>query len=89
MRSLARAAATGDQPSILEEPLMSFINEAGWDRVLRVILGIALLCVGWGGFVTGALGTVFRFLGFLPPVTGLVGWCPAYSIFRIRTNKAQ
>lgn len=68
---------------------MSFINEAGWDRVLRVSAGIALLYLGWAGVVTGALGTFFKFFGFLPLITGLVGWCPAYSLFRTRTNKAQ
>ena len=68
---------------------MSFINEAGWDRVLRVIGGGILLYLGWAGVVTGTLGTVLKFFGFVPLVTGLVGWCPAYTLFRIRTNKVQ
>lgn len=29
----------------------------------------------------------FKVVGFLPLVTGLVGWCPAYSLFRIATRK--
>ncbi len=66
---------------------MQFINEATWDRVLRVIAGIVLLYLGWAGVVTGTLGTVFKFVGFLPLVTGLVGWCPAYAVCRTRTNK--
>lgn len=65
---------------------MSFINEAGWDRIIRVVLGVALLVLGWGGVVEGTLGTVFKIVGFVPLVTGLVGWCPLYSIFRFRTN---
>ncbi len=68
---------------------MQFINEAGWDRIARVIAGIVLLYLGWAGVVTGTVGTVFKFLGFLPLVTGLVGWCPAYSVFGIRTTKVQ
>lgn len=32
---------------------MNRINEAGWDRVLRVISGIALLDLGWTGVVRG------------------------------------
>ncbi|MEZ4425794.1 MAG: DUF2892 domain-containing protein [Gemmatimonadota bacterium] len=64
------------------------INEAGWDRAARVIVGLALLGLGWGGVVTGTLGTVFKFLGFVPLLTGLIGWCPAYSLFGFRTNKA-
>ncbi|MDH3455294.1 MAG: DUF2892 domain-containing protein [Gemmatimonadota bacterium] len=68
---------------------MSWINEAGWDRVLRVIAGIALLSLGWAGIVTGTLGTVFKWLGFLPLITGLVGWCPAYALSGLKTKKAK
>lgn len=64
------------------------VNEAGWDRVLRVVLGIVLLVLGWGGIVSGGWGTVFKVLGFVPLLTGLVGWCPLYALLKVRTNKA-
>ena len=64
------------------------INEASWDRILRIVLGIALLVLGWGGIVTGTLGVVFKWLGFVPLITGLVGWCPIYALLRVRTNKS-
>lgn len=67
---------------------MSFVNEAGWDRILRVVLGIVLLYLGWGGVVTGGWGTALKVIGFIPLITGLVGWCPLYSIFRFRTKRA-
>lgn len=65
---------------------MKFTNEASWDRIGRVALGIVLLVLGWGGAVGGGVGTVFKFLGFVPLATGLMGWCPIYAIFRFRTN---
>ena len=65
------------------------VNEAGWDRVLRVILGIVLLYLGWADIVTGNWGMVLRILGFLPLVTGLVGWCPAYRVFGFATNRGS
>ncbi len=65
---------------------MSFVNEAGWDRIARVAIGVVMLVLGWGGIVGGVLGTVFMYLGFVPLITGLVGWCPLYSVFRFRTN---
>ncbi|MFN7035709.1 MAG: DUF2892 domain-containing protein [Bellilinea sp.] len=65
---------------------MSFVNESTVDRIIRVVVGVLLLALGWGGVVTGTLGTVFKFLGFLPLLTGLIGWCPAYSLFKFRTN---
>jgi hypothetical protein len=67
---------------------MSFVNEASWDRILRVVLGVVLLYLGWSGVVGGGLGTVLKFLGFIPLLTGLIGWCPLYSLFKIRTNRA-
>ena len=66
---------------------MSYINESTIDRGIRVVLGLVILALGWGGIVPGALGGVFKVLGFLPLLTGLVGWCPAYALFRFRTNK--
>lgn len=65
--------------------MTSFLNEAGWDRALRVVLGIVLLYLGWAGVVGGTLGLVFMIVGFLPLVTGLVGWCPAYAVFGVST----
>jgi hypothetical protein len=66
---------------------MRFLNEAGWDRIVRVVLGIALLYLGWAGVVTGGWGTFLKIIGFLPLLTGLVGFCPLYAILKIRTNK--
>lgn len=65
---------------------MKFVNEASWDRIARVVLGVVLLGLGWTGAVGGTLGTVFKFLGFVPLATGLVGWCPIYAILQFRTN---
>lgn len=62
------------------------MNEGTTDRVIRVIAGIALLALGWGGVVEGTLGTVFKVLGFVPLATGLVGWCPLYAALGISTR---
>lgn len=62
-----------------------FTNEANWDRGIRIILGLTLLVLGWTGLVGGMFGIVFKWLGFVPLVTGLLGWCPAYQAFGIAT----
>jgi len=64
------------------------VNEAVWDRVVRVVAGLVLLYLGWGGVVAGTLGTVFKWLGFLPLLTGAIGYCPAYPLLGIKTKKA-
>jgi len=67
--------------------MTSFLNEAGWDRIARVVIGIALLSLGFASIVVGTAGVVVKIVGVLLVATGVVGWCPAYTLFRFRTNK--
>ena len=62
-------------------------NEANWDRIVRVILGIVLIYLGFSSVVGGALGIVVGIVGFVPLLTGIAGWCPLYAIFRTGTKK--
>jgi len=65
------------------------INEASWDRIVRVLLGVALLYMGWAGIVPGGWGLFLKIIGFVPLVTGLAGWCPIYALFKTGTQKSQ
>ncbi len=60
------------------------VNEATWDRVLRVIVGLFLLSLLF--WVEGN-SKYWGLIGLLPLITGLVGYCPAYSLFKISTRK--
>jgi len=63
------------------------VNEASWDRIVRVVLGAVLLFVGFGSTISGALGVIVGTLGVVFVVTGLMGFCPLYALFKIDTNK--
>ena len=59
-------------------------NEGLVDRVIRVTLGVALLSLlaigpapGWG---------LIGLIGLIPVITGLVGYCPTYTLLRIDTR---
>ncbi len=52
------------------------------DRILRIIVGLVLIALVFVG-----PKTPWGWIGVIPLVTALIGWCPAYSIFGIRTNK--
>ncbi|NOZ74302.1 MAG: DUF2892 domain-containing protein [FCB group bacterium] len=58
-------------------------NEGNTDRILRVILGLVILGIGyWMKSWWGAIGLV-------PLITGAIGTCPIYSIFGISTCKLK
>lgn len=52
------------------------------DRGLRVVAGLALVAFS----SIGAFG-VWGWIGIVPLTTGLLGWCPAYTLFDIKTCK--
>ena len=64
-----------------------FRNEATWDRILRILLGVGMLLLGWLVLGEGILGAAFRIFGFVPLVTGLLGWCPFYTLLGFATKK--
>ena len=67
---------------------MNFANEGTWDRGVRMMGGVLLLAAVGGGLVAaGTLGLVLSVVGFVVLATGLVGWCPAYTVFGIATRK--
>ena len=64
------------------------MNEAGWDRLFRVVLGVTLLVVGFA-VMGGTAGVIVGLVGLVPLLTGLVGWCPLYSLVSINTCQAK
>ena len=65
------------------------LNESGMDRIIRVVLGIALVGLNLGGVITGWVGIVGLVVGIVLVLTGAVGFCPLYAMFKLRTNKAS
>lgn len=59
-------------------------NVGGVDRGLRVAAGVALLSLVFVG-----PQTPWGWIGVVPLFTALIGWCPAYSLFGIKTCKAH
>ncbi|MFN3738640.1 DUF2892 domain-containing protein [Hydrogenophaga sp.] len=55
-------------------------NVGGIDRILRIVVGAALI-------VAAATGTVglWGYIGVLPLLTGLMGWCPPYALLGFNT----
>ena len=60
------------------------INEGTVDRIVRVIAGLVILSLAFIG-----PKTAWGYVGLIPIATGLVGYCPAYSLFGISTCPAK
>ena len=57
-------------------------NLGNVDRIIRVILGVAIMLAGlYSQTWLGALGVVLL-------VTAAIGWCPLYVPFHLSTNRA-
>ena len=52
------------------------------ERIVRILGGLVLIALA----ATGTVG-VWGWLGLVPLATGLVGWCPPYSLLGINTCK--
>lgn len=63
---------------------MALRNEGTIDRAVRVTAGLVLLSLVFTG-----PQTPWGWIGLVPLATGLIGWCPAYSLFGIRTCKTE
>lgn len=55
-------------------------NEHVVDRALRVVLGIGLITIAFVG-----PKTPWGWIGVVPLLTGLIGSCPLYTLFGLRT----
>ena len=64
---------------------MFTINEGIADRVIRIVIGAALLVWFFVEPTTGFWHWI-KLIGILPLVTGLVGHCALYSLLGISTR---
>ncbi len=61
------------------------LNEGRLDRALRIVVGLVLIAFPLGLFGIDR-AYAWGWIGLIPLVTGLVGWCPVYSLLRIKTG---
>lgn len=59
------------------------VNVGGIDRVLRIVAGTALIAWALLG------GPVWAWIGVAPLLTGLINFCPAYTLLGINTCKTK
>lgn len=60
---------------------MNLLNEGRWDRAARMVGGLLLVGAFAGGLATGTVGLIVAVAGVMALATGIIGWCPAYTLF--------
>ncbi len=62
------------------------VNVGGVDKTARIVGGVVLLSLV---FLLEGNFRWFGLIGLVPLATGLLGWCPLYSVLGIDTLMAQ
>ena len=62
------------------------LNVGSVDKVIRIIAGIVLLSLI---FILEGNARWWGLIGLVPLITGLVGWCPAYSLIGASTRSPK
>jgi hypothetical protein len=57
-------------------------NVGGIDRILRIVVGLALIVVTLMGMLPW-----WGWIGVVPLVTGIFSFCPAYTLIGVNTGK--
>jgi hypothetical protein len=57
-------------------------NIGPWERTFRIVVGLVILSLTFFG-----PRSPWAYLGLVPFLTGLVGWCPPYALFGFSTCK--
>ncbi len=58
-------------------------NMAGWDRAIRIVLGIIFLILA---FTNGGMWWILGIIGIVFIGTSTIGFCPLYRVVGIRTG---
>ena len=59
-------------------------NVGGIDKIIRIVLGLALFILGYyyQSILLGVISIIIL-------LTGIIGWCGIYKIFKISTYKEK
>jgi hypothetical protein len=57
------------------------------DRIIRIIIGLAILIPHYVYYAVKGYYCVWANIGYIPLLTGIFGFCALYPIFKINTAK--
>lgn len=64
-------------------------NMGGADRMIRIILALAVVALSYFNIITGTLAYVLLALAAIFVMTSFIGFCPLYTLFGLNTCKSK
>lgn len=64
-------------------------NETMLDRIIRIVVGALLIYVWYAAMVTGIVATIALIIGVVLLLTGVIGWCPIYTLLGIGGQRSS
>ncbi|MBP8793777.1 MAG: DUF2892 domain-containing protein [Lutibacter sp.] len=62
-------------------------NMGTTDKFIRVLIGILIAILYYMEIISGMTAIIILALGIVFLITSLIGFCPLYTLFGIRTTK--
>ena len=63
-------------------------NVGQTDRMIRIVVGVALLILRFAGILTGTMGVIAIVVGIILIATGFLNFCPIWAVLKINTKKS-
>jgi len=64
-------------------------NMSSYDKLIRLIVAIALIVLYYRGILSGTLGIVALLVALVLTITSLLSFCPLYTLLGINTCKKE
>lgn len=65
------------------------INMSYSDRIIRILLALAIGISYYASLISGTLAVVLLILGGILALTSIIGFCPMYSLLGLTSMKLQ
>lgn len=62
------------------------LNLGTTDRIIRLIISLAIVILYFANFITGTLGIILLIVAGILTITSLISFCPLYRIFGISSR---
>ena len=64
-------------------------NLGNADRIIRILVALAMAALYFFGVISGTTAVILLIISAVFVATGFIGFCPIYTLFRIKTTSGH